>query len=158
VRLLGNTLVDGIWSDAATMISDEDGRVVFEGVGGEDLMLAVGDGDVMPHWFGAHLVRGGESTTELVVSVRCTFQVDLGPASERADALEVLDADRARLDLYRIGPSGSVSNHRFSIVGGRSESLGVADAARTLVLLKGDVEVERVPLELRPRVLNLVTP
>jgi hypothetical protein len=157
VRILGNSF-GGVWSEAASTLSDAEGFFAFQKIGGEALMLSVSGDDVMPQWFGAHVMREGEEPMELAVSVRCTFQVDLGRESQHANGLRVLDQDDAGLTLFRIGPSGSLSGNSFPIVEGRSESLGVSDSARTLVLLKDGVEVRRVPLLLRPGTLNLITP
>ncbi len=157
VRVLGNTF-GGVWSDAGTTLSDAEGAFVFERIGGETLMLAVSGDDVVPQWSPV-AVTGGETTeVELAVEVRCTFQVDLGVEAERADALRVLDGEGAEMSLHRIGPTGWFRGEEFPLVEGRSESLGVGESARTLLLLKDGSEVLRVPLALQPGTLNLVTP
>jgi len=157
VRILGNTF-GGVWADAGTRLSDAEGRFTFADIGGERLMLAVSGDDVVPQWSPVAVTGGETAEVELTVEVRCTFQVDLGFEPGRADALRVLDEGGAELTLYRIGPTGSLRGEEFSLVEGRSESLGVSDSARTLVLLKDGAEVLRVPLFLRPGMLNLVTP
>jgi RNA polymerase sigma-70 factor (ECF subfamily) len=157
VRILGSAF-GGVWSDAGTSVSDAEGRFAFERIGGETLMLAVSGDDVVPHWTPVAMKGGGTTEVVLTVEIRRSFQVDLGSQPGRADALRVLDGDGAAVSLYRIGPTGSYHTEQFPLVDGRSESLGVGDGARTLVLLKGGTEVLRVPLALRPGKLNLVTP
>jgi hypothetical protein len=148
----------GIWLDAGSTVSDGEGRFAFEGVGGQTLMLSVAGDQVVPGWFPAALERGGETDLVLAVDVRCTFQVDMGAAAARADAVRVLDQDGEEMMLCRVGPGGSLHANEFPLVEGRSESLGVGESARTLVLLKGGLEVLRVPIALRAGTLNLVTP
>lgn len=41
---------------------------------------------------------------------------------------------------------------------GRSQAVQVSDAAATLVLLRDDVEVKRIPLDLRTGELNVIRP
>lgn len=148
----------GVWMDAGSTQSDAEGRFAFEDVRNETLMISAEGDDVVPHWFPVAAQRGAETVLELAVAVRCTLQVDLGTATERADALRVLDGEGEELLLHRIGPGGSYRANEFPLVEGRSESLGVSDSARTLVLLKGGAEVLRVPLGLRAGTLNRITP
>jgi hypothetical protein len=157
ITVRGNTH-GGIWLEAGTTVSDVEGRFVFDRIGRESAMLAVSGADVVPQWIPVALRRGGESEVELRVSVRCNFQVDLGLETARADALRVLDGEGATMTLYRIGANGTFSTEQFPILDGRSDSLGVDDRARTLVLLKDGVEVLRVPLDLRPGALNRLVP
>jgi hypothetical protein len=147
----------GIWLDAGSTVSDGEGRFAFEGIGGQTLMLSFTGDLVVPGWFPVAAERGGEDV-ELTVAVRCTLQVALGAAAARADAIRVLDQDGEEMSLCRVGPGGSLHANEFPLVEGRSESLGVADTARTLVLLKDGALVQRVPIDLRPGELNLVRP
>ena len=157
VELLGNTW-GGIWNGAGSTQSDAEGRFTFEGVGGETLKLAVRGDDIIPLWAKVEPPRGGESRVELVLSVRCHFKVDLATSGTRADSLRVLDGEGNPLVVFRIGPGGTLMTDDAPIVEGRSDSLGVDERARTLVLELADAEVLRLPLALRPGVLEVVTP
>ena len=87
---------------------------------------------------------------EIVVAWRLRFQVLLDdPAT--ADSFQVLDAQGTPLDLYtQTADAYVIRSDNHELEGGRSRHLFVEQGARTLVLLRGELEVARLPLELRP--------
>jgi len=70
----------------------------------------------------------------------------------------VLDADGTKLSVTRGFDNMILSSERTRITHGTSDVVAAAETARTLVLYAGDVELERIPLDLRPGELNVIRP
>jgi len=148
----------GVHHPRDAQVSDADGRLRFEGVGGNELTLWIRGETVVPTVLALAAPRTDE--VELTVEVLCHVKVDLSgrDARDRADALRILDAEGSTLDLHEIGSGGVLRSSRWELVDGRSVTLGVSDRAATLVLLRGDEELERLPLALEPGRLECVRP
>jgi hypothetical protein len=139
--------------DKGVRVSDAEGKYAFEEV--RDGAARVGarrrrrsDDDS---------VRAiGEEGFTITVAVRCHFKVHLSGEMAAADRLRVLDAEGAEMDLMDITPSGVTTMKHASIVSGRSASLGVAEQAWTLSILKNDAEILRRDLRLVPGILNVI--
>jgi hypothetical protein len=85
----------------------------------------------------------------IVVDRRCHLQVELADAG-MADGLWVLDGEGRKLEINVYFGTGRRTTERSDIEEGKSHTMAVSDAAKTLVLLKGEVEVSRTPLVLKP--------
>jgi hypothetical protein len=83
-------------------------------------------------------------------------QVELAEPVARADSVAFLDATGKRSFACVVRASGSNAGFEFPLVAGRSEVLAVEERTATLLLLLGEVEVARVPLELAPGHVNLI--
>ncbi|HET6204277.1 MAG TPA: sigma-70 family RNA polymerase sigma factor [Planctomycetota bacterium] len=136
--------LDGVKTDA-------EGRFELRRVPRSLVYLRVEGENLIPLEYG----RGGElpknriEDLEIAVDLRCHFKVELAdPAS--ADELSVLDAEGRALVINIFFGTGRQENERVPIVEGRSHSMAVSDAGRTLVLLRAGREVNRVPLDLVP--------
>ncbi len=145
----------GIWEQGGATTTDDDGSFAFDGVGNAQVSLSLRRDDTMPLWL--LLDNAQTEEIEIVLALRCNAKIEVGDP-ERADAFRVLNDQGELLELYEIGAEGTIRREAMELVGGRSVTFGVADDACTLVLLKGESEVERVPLGLVPGRLNVVTP
>jgi hypothetical protein len=67
-----------------------------------------------------------------------------------ADGLAVHDAPGRKMDIDIYVGSGRRTTDRSPTESGKSNTMSVSDAARTLGLLKGEVETSRTPLKLEP--------
>jgi RNA polymerase sigma-70 factor (ECF subfamily) len=141
--------------ETGSATSAAEGRFVFEGIGGEELLVWARGDDVVPQMVA---VPEPAEDFEIVLAVRCHIKVDLGSNPARADAIEVRDADGESLDLMEVGASGVTTMHRALLVEGRSATLGVEERARTLILLKDGIEVGRLDVRLVPGRLNRIEP
>jgi protocatechuate 3,4-dioxygenase beta subunit len=142
----------GVHHPRDAQISDADGHLRFEKVAGRELSLWIRGDDVVPDVRTLPVDHPDE--IELTVDALCHVKVDLSDA--RADGLFVLDAEGNRLGLHEIGSDGVWTRSEWELVDGRSVTLGVSDLAETLVLVRGDQEVERVPLQLEPGRLECI--
>jgi hypothetical protein len=94
---------------------------------------------------------GARARTALVISVsrRFHFQVELALPDE-ADELAVLDEKGQELEISEFLGNGRIEDQRQAIRDGRTNTLGVGDEGRTVVLYRAGVEVRRAPLRLVP--------
>ena len=94
---------------------------------------------------------------EYRLALRCRLQV-VTAGEPLPDALMILDeaGESLRVRIKR-GWIESASR-RCKMVGGRSEILKTSERARTLVLLRGEEEVLRAPLQLVPGELTVIRP
>lgn len=84
----------------------------------------------------------------LMVARLCHFRVELGDP-DRADAIEMLNAEGEAMDLVRIEGTSRYSGERQELAAGRSPVLNVLEGARTLVLYKAGAVVGRIAVTLR---------
>jgi len=136
-------------------VSDANGKFAFEGVRGTELVVWIRGDDVVPAMLPVPDAIGEEGFT-VTVAVRCHFKVHLSGTLASADRLRVLDAGGAEMDLMDITPNGVTTMKHASIVGGLSASLGVAEQAWTLSILKDGTELARRDLHLAPGILNVI--
>jgi RNA polymerase sigma factor (sigma-70 family) len=95
---------------------------------------------------------------EVRIAGSCHLQVELAGSGIDARAFRVLDAQGEPLQLAAHQGDISYAMTMVGLTEGRSQALMVSDAATTLVLLRDEVEVERIPLDLRTGELNVVRP
>lgn len=93
---------------------------------------------------------------EIQVGVRLHLQVELDPPLGRADGLRVLDEAGQPMVLHVMAGEGAHFGPRMPILAGRSAVLALDEDAATLVLLLGEDEVARMPLDLAPGDPNVV--
>lgn len=129
-------------------VTDDEGRFDIAALAAEGTVLQLHHARLGP--FRQHEIGPDEDPEDLHVELPlpCRFQVDLADRPDFADGLRVLDADGAPLRLLE--SFGAFLTHReeAELVGGRSSVLESDERARTLVLLRGDEEVLRVPIAL----------
>ena len=75
-----------------------------------------------------------------------------------ADRFRLLGADEEPIPIVAFDGGGRNASGSRPLAGGRSRVYAVSEvaAAATLVLLRGETEVRRVPLYLRPGTVNVV--
>jgi RNA polymerase sigma factor (sigma-70 family) len=93
----------------------------------------------------------------IVVQRRCHLQVELSDPG-LADGLCILDEQGRRLEINVYVGKGRRTTDTSPIEAGKSHTMAVSDAAATLVLLKGEAEVSRTPLRLKPGETTTVRP
>ncbi len=138
------------------VVTDDEGRFELQQVPKDLVYLRLDGTDTIPLEWGRGVVGGlaslvGQGYEDLVITVsrRCHFQVELSVADE-ADEVAVLDAQGEELVISEFLGNGRREMQRFPIQDGRTNTLGVGDEGKTLVLFKGGEEVRRVPLQLVP--------
>lgn len=96
---------------------------------------------------------------EVRVAGTCHLQVEAAnPGSLAARSFRVLDAQGEAMQMAVHQGDISYAMTTLYLQEGRSQAVQVSDAAATLVLLRDDVEVKRMPLDLRTGELNVVRP
>ncbi len=95
---------------------------------------------------------------EVRIASTCHLQVDLAGSGIDAREFRVLDAQGETLQVAAHQGDLSYAMTRIGLNEGRSQALMCSDAATTLVLLRDDVEVKRIPLTLVPGELNVIRP
>lgn len=136
--------------------TDEQGRFELKNVPNNLVYLRLDGTNTIPLEWGRH-VEGGlaqlvgqdHDALEITVGQRCHFQVQLDNPTE-ADHIAALDAAGERLSLSEFTARGRRDGPTFALLEGRTPVLGVSDQATTLVLLREDEEVRRIPLRLTP--------
>jgi RNA polymerase sigma-70 factor (ECF subfamily) len=93
----------------------------------------------------------------VVVPALVNVQVDAGPGRDFS-LVAVLDAGGNRLELTIHHGTSSYASREVVLHEGRSEPFTVSDAGTTLLLLRKDVEVGRVPVQFTGGSLNTVRP
>ena len=153
---LNVAIFGGVHHPRSSATTDAEGRVRFEGVAGSPLSLWIRGEGVVPVVQGISRPERGEVV--LHVDVLCHFKIDLGDRPELADGVRALDAQGNELILYDLGADGYWSTNVAPLVAGKSVTLGVSETAAELVLELEDVEVRRIPIDLRPGEVQVVTP
>jgi RNA polymerase sigma factor (sigma-70 family) len=136
------------WANAQAAVTDADGAVTFRdvpvGVGVE--VFASGD-RIM---FAGRKVERGVDAEHFVLTVdrRMHLQVEVSPPSDRGDQCRVLDEHGQPMLLRIMRGDSSRTGRSARVVDGKSHVLSLAEGARTVVLLRGDIEVARLPVQL----------
>jgi RNA polymerase sigma-70 factor (ECF subfamily) len=133
--------------------SGADGRFVVEGVPTGDLSIMYDSDEILPGDRDIS-VKDDVSALEIVATARCHFQVELADPVDRADHIVVLDAQGQRLSMLLVRGDSRESSDERNLSAGRSPVLAVGEMAATIVLSRGEVEVERHPVRLLPKTLN----
>jgi hypothetical protein len=105
-------------------------------------------------------LEAAEDVESLRISVplSCHLQVDLRESKVDADTLRVLDAKGEAVDLLTDLGGLSFSAQRVGLHDGLSDTISLSQAAATIVLLRGEQEVARFPVVLKPGILNIERP
>lgn len=133
--------------------TDDEGRFEFADMTRDHVFLRV-DG---PHVESAEsfaIPASGE--VELRASVLCRFRVNVRPG-DAADRFRVLDGDGRELRVTAQTAHGTDLHQSVRRQEGGFPVCIVGEEAAMLVLYHGDVELRRVPLELQPNELSIVT-
>ena len=133
----------------------------MRGLGKQPFFLTVLGDDIMNRNFGLS-ERGMQNVTParpiddllLVVARRFHLRLDLG--ADIADRFRVVDAAGEPLPIVLFDGGGRNSSGSRPIVDGRSRVYAVGEAAVAVVLLKGEEEVQQIPVFLKPSEVNVV--
>lgn len=133
----------------------EDGGFVLEGVPTGDLSLSFDGDEIVPDYRDI-TVKDDVKAFEMVATARCHFQVELAEPADRAERIAVLDEKGEELDLLIVRGDVRATSSERPLSAGRSPVLAVGETAATLVLLRGHQEIERHPIRLLPKTLNML--
>ncbi|MBI3845771.1 MAG: sigma-70 family RNA polymerase sigma factor [Planctomycetes bacterium] len=144
------------------IITEADGRFSIACVPHDGVFLRI-DGDrIVPREF-ALADDGPRRGLEIVVSRRCHFRLELGEPVAGATRFSVLDAEGNLVPLNTfLGVSRDTSAYGV-LDNGISNVYAVDETARTLVLKTDgsgagtEIELRRIPIELEPGKLNVIT-
>lgn len=130
--------------------SDEDGAIHIEGATASPAFLRINGPVVTPDLFREIPEGANLDDLELVVSLRCLFQVDWSTWEGRGDKLFLLDENGEELEIVRveggsIGPRPALWRSQ-----GLSSVHAISDAAVEAVLRQGDEEIHRVSIRPTP--------
>lgn len=142
----------GGWTsvDGAPLTTDEQGRFTLKNVPRVWTYLSI-DGDaVLP---ASWSFDGADPATELAITVhrRCHFRFEsTASGTDVPDALELLDADGNGETIWLINANGWTSMTRMPLEGGKSLVVSAGDGVKTLVLLRDESPIARMPVTLAP--------
>ena len=154
--LLSQRISRGKW------VSDEDGRFVFRDVPRTGVYFQLESPRILPMLYHpakpspdsqGNRENENDHDYEIVVALRAQVQIQLNDPDE-ADAFELLSSSDERLGLLSLQGTKRVQTPRATLHAGRSEVLQTASHAEILALLKEGVEIRRIPVTLRPGVVN----
>lgn len=146
------------WITGASTTTDADGRFELADVPREEVDLLLSGDAILSRRFA---LDEGAPLEELLIEVerRCHFRLELGADAEGApDAVQVLDADGARLDITSFSGRGSWSSSRLELAAAGGLVHAVSESARTLVLWRGGEEIGRRELHLTPGTVTVIEP
>ena len=137
------------WATGAAGQSDTNGVVEFTNVPTSGVEVFASGDDIL---FAGRTIEPGIDPNEFVVTVdrRVHLQVQLSPPFDRVDRCRVLDADGKSMLLRVMRGNAAQTSRSAAVTEGRSHILSLGEGARTLVLLRGDQEVGRIPIDLSP--------
>ncbi|HKE00260.1 MAG TPA: sigma-70 family RNA polymerase sigma factor [Planctomycetota bacterium] len=133
----------------APATTDADGRFEIRDVLRADVGLDFEGQAIIPDGRSAPF---GDDPVDLRVELlrRCHMKVELEDASDAASRFAVLDGSGNALEIQRWEGESVYGDDTGPIRAGRSSVVAVAESARTVVLYRGNSELRRVPVELKP--------
>ncbi len=150
-------------SAVAQTVTDTDGRFRLEEVAAELAYLRLDEDRILPREYGRGVAGGitavdGRPADELrvVVTRRVHVQCTLADAGE-ATAVGAEDADGQRVPIDIFLGRGRRTTEAAPFEEGRTPTLAVPETVRTLLLLRDDGVVRRVPVTLGFDELNQIT-
>ncbi len=147
----------GMSAEGEQTLTAEDGKFAFEQVPLRDVYLGYRGENILPGSFEFPAGRHADAH-EIVVALRCHFRVELTDPSRRVDRIEMRDESDQTLQINRFEAHGMSAYSFAQLIEGRTETLSVSDEAVTLVLLHGDLEVERQPIALAAEEVTVLRP
>lgn len=144
--------------ESATATTDHEGRFEFENVSRAIHVVGVRGSDLGITGFEHPLAPGDDvRALEIVVPLIVHVQIDAGGRTD-FDRVATLDAAGEKLYLSVQHGQSSYAMKEIRLEDGRTEPFSTSEAARTLVLFNGEIEVQRVPLRLVRGELNTIRP
>ena len=137
------------FTQGACVLSDESGRFVLSNVPREHVYLRITGDAIIPT---SHELPAQQTTRELTIVVfqRCHFRIEPADPARPADRVMFLTDDGQSLGVSHF-TANSMSGHGSPPLSeGRSEVLSVSEEARTAIIYRGGIEVDRVAIELDP--------
>jgi hypothetical protein len=135
----------------ASTTSGADGTFRFSDVPKAGAALIVRGDDIVPS-----KVEVTAAELEVVVDLRCHFEVVLREPVGRFDRIEVADEDGQGLDLMVLSKGSTQAWTDVELVDGRSGVLSVSSEARSLRLYQGGALAGTLALNLRPGEVNRI--
>lgn len=135
--------------------TDAEGRFTLGPCALAETLLHVEGDAILPMAYALAELEGYDDLC-LTASRRAHFRVELAPPLERADSIGLLSADEAEILLVQLREGCSHYYPRAPLAGGRSLVFAAPETARSLVFYKGEEEVGRLALALRPGELSVL--
>ncbi len=145
------------WRYGRDTKTDSEGRFEVRELSRAARWIWIGNGELAESFEGDLDPDADLDNLEYRLALRCRLQV-ITAGEPRPDALRVLDASGEPLPLRARRGWVEDARERRVLTDGRSEILRTSQLASTLVLLRGEDEVMRVPLSLEAGELNVVRP
>lgn len=147
--------------DSKPVVTDAEGRFSFAKLPREKVYLKITSDGILPLEWGRKDAGGIEAAAhgkldEIVIRVTMRYHFQVEIAAELGDEIRVVDGDGHAVLINVFEGNTSMLVATMQLVSGRSKVLVVGEEARTLVLLKENKEVRRVPLALVQGELNVV--
>ena len=92
----------------------------------------------------------------IVVPIGCQARIELGPNWPNVDRAQLLDGAGALSPVVFTNGNTATGTRRIALKEGRSQTFQALDDVTTLVLWRGEQEVARFPVVLRPGELNVL--
>lgn len=138
--------------------TDADGRFEFPKVRPDGLVLQISHPSIVliVDWRPS---AADELDKLAILAVRrCHVQVDLGARTDYATSFAVFDAKGEPVKMLLVHGAITWLPERIDIVDGKSEAAAIEENGVTIAFYKGEAEVERMPLALKPGELVTVRP
>lgn len=94
----------------------------------------------------------------VVVPIGCQVRIEVGPNWPGVDRANLVDASGAHSPVVFTNGDIATGTHVIPLVEGRSQTFAALDDCVALVLCRGNDEVGRVPVVLRPGEVNVLRP
>ncbi len=158
-------------SAAKPVVTDADGRFAFHRLPRERVYLQVVGENILPVQYGRPKRGDGagdglanaskQELDDILITapLRYHMQIELAPErADLADRFRVVDESGNALTINVFEGSSHMSTDEGEIHDGKSRVVAVTEETKTLVLLKGLKEIQRVPLALAASGVNVVRP
>jgi hypothetical protein len=131
-----------------------DGRFEFKRVAKAQVHVSADSDRIMPD--GVTLTPSSDAENVVItVLSRCHFKIELAEAEE-ANGFRVLDERGKALSIHVFSGGETWATDFEKLTAGQSPMVAVEETAKTLVLFKGNEEVRRVSLDLKPGEPNVL--
>ena len=145
------------------VLTDAEGAFAFARISTDSTSLSFHGAHVKAY----HAVQLAEEVDlediEVRLGLQVSFTLDLSRDPAMANQFELLDTAGQQLEILKRSGNSEFSNPRMYLGRGTAEDgqsavYSTSDAARTLVLYRGDEEVVRLPVEFVPGEVNRIAP
>ena len=128
--------------------TDEDGRFELEGLPKQGVQFHLISDEIVPSYTSVEAIDDPDAFVIEVLG-RAHFELTVVPGPDAPDAFRVTDATGRELEILEMKADGYSNYDRFELTDGRSGVLTLTTDAAFLHLLRGQEELDVLPLSLR---------